>query len=920
MRIRVLGTVDIANGSGYVVAGPAKQSCVLAVLACSPGQPVPVDTLIDRVWSQYPPRHARDALYLYASRLRHVLRSAGIHLDKTGSGYRLDVPPDEVDLHLARTLAAEARAARRAGSTGTAVERYRRATALWRGTPLSGVGGDWAAGVREALDRERLILLGERFEIELELDRHAEVLTELSALASAYPLAEPLVGQLMLALHRSGRTAEALDCFARTRERLREELGVDPGPALSGLHRQLLRGDRSAPALPAPPLAVPRQLPAAPGQFVGRSAQLKVLDRLASANGTAIVIAVIAGMAGIGKTATALHWAHRVTDRFPDGQLYVNLRGFEPTGSPMTPAEAVRGFLDALEVPPHRIPSTLDAQAGLYRSLVAGRRILVVLDNARDAEQVRPLLPGSPGCLVLVTSRSQLTGLVAAEQAHPLALDLLTGAESRTLLARRLGDDRVAAEPAAVGELIARCARLPMALAVVAARAATNPGLPLDGLAGQLREAGGGLDPFTGEDPATDARVVFSWSYRALGEPAARLFRLLGLHPGAELTTPAVASLADLPPDRARSLLAELARAHLLTEAAPDRFVCHDLLRAYATELVYTVDSEPDRRAAVRRLLDHYLHTALAADRLIHPNRHPISVPAPVTGVALEPLGDAPAALAWCAAEYAGLLAAFDLAARAGFDRHTWQLGWTLMNLLQRRGRFQQQAEISATALAAAERLHDRAGQAHAHRALARAYTQLDRFDDSEAHLRQALDLAGELGDRAGQAQTHLALSWALERQARYAEALEQAEQGLALFRVAEHRVGQARALGTVGWYHSLLGKYDEALTYCQQSVAELSQLGERHAEAASWDTLGHAHHHLGNHEKSTECYHRAVDLYHALGDRHVEATVLLHLGDTREAAGDLAAAELAWQRALDILDDLGHADAGQARARLTRR
>ena len=333
--------------------------------------------------------------------------------------------------------------------------------------------------------------------------------------------------------------------------------------------------------------------------------------------GAAIVITVITGTAGVGKTALAVHWAHRISDRYPDGQLYVNLRGFDPTGTAVAPAEAIRGFLDAFGVTPPQIPLSLQAQAALYRSLLAGRRVLILLDNAAEDDQIRPLLPGSPGCLVIVTSRNELRGLIVTEGAHPVDLDLLSTAEARQLLSRRAGESRVLAELPAADDIIALCARLPLALMLVAARAAAHPGFRLAALAAELREAGGSLDAFSGQDQATNVRAVFAWSYLRLSTPARRLFRLLGLHYGPDISTPAVASLAGMAREQIRPALAELARAHLVTERVPGRFAFHDLLRAYATELAGAHDSDDYRRAARRRMLDHYLHSAYRADELL---------------------------------------------------------------------------------------------------------------------------------------------------------------------------------------------------------------------------------------------------------------------------------------------------------------
>jgi transcriptional regulator with XRE-family HTH domain len=362
---------------------------------------------------------------------------------------------------------------------------------------------------------------------------------------------------------------------------------------------------------------VPRQLPAAATHFAGRAAELKALDGPLDRAGCdargSVVICAISGTAGVGKTALAVHWAHSAAQRFPDGQLYVNLRGFDPSGTPVTPAEAIHGFLGALHVPAGRLPESLDAQAGLFRSLLAGRRMLIVLDNARDAAQIRPLLPGSDACCVIVTSRSQLTSLVAEQGAHPLTLDVLTEAEARELLSRRLGPERIAGESEAVDELIGRCARLPLALAIVAARAAVGPCHPLTALVEELRDTRSRLDALDAGDSATSARAMFSWSYQSLSGPAARMFRLLGVHPGPDISGPAAASLAGVRLDQAHEMLRELTRANLLGEGPARRFAFHGLLRAYAAERACAEESDAARRAALDRVLGHYRHCALAA-------------------------------------------------------------------------------------------------------------------------------------------------------------------------------------------------------------------------------------------------------------------------------------------------------------------
>ncbi|MET8528673.1 tetratricopeptide repeat protein [Micromonospora sp. NPDC005172] len=673
-------------------------------------------------------------------------------------------------------------------------------------------------------------------------------------------------------------------------------------------------------------LPVPRQLPPALPGFVGRTAQLAQLDAACAAAGAPgdgglapATVVTLSGTAGVGKTTLAVHWAHRVADRFPDGQLYVDLRGFDSTGTVVTAAEAVRGFLEALEVPPERIPTHLSAQVGLYRSLLASRRMLVLLDNARDAEQVRPLLAGSPTCLVLVTSRNRLAGLVAAEGARPVGVELLSAAEAWQLLARRLGADRLTSEPQAVDEIIERCARLPLALAVLAARGAANPGFALSSLAAELRGALRPLDSFDAGDASTDVQAVFSWSYQSLTPAAARLFRLFGCHPGPDIGVAAAASLAGLPREQAPRLLAELAHAHLVTEHAPGRFGAHDLLRAYAAQQAERFEPAPARRAAIRRGLDHYLHTAHAAALLLQPGRDPVTLAPAPPGVVPEKITDHGRALAWFTVEYPVLLAAVAHANRVGFDGHAWQLAWTLVDFLQRRGRWPDLAAAQRTALAGARRAGDRLGQANAHRDLARVLSRLGRVDEAASNYRHALAIFGALGDHTGQARTHRAFGAMFDGLGRHAEALEHGQRALALYRDAGHLAGEASARNAVGWAHAQLGQYAPALAHCGQALELLRRTGDRHGEANTWDSLGFVHARLGDHREAIRCYGRALRLYRRISDRYDEADTLSRLGESRQAAGDAVGAARTWQRSLRILDDLGHPDGERVRALLAR-
>jgi tetratricopeptide (TPR) repeat protein len=540
-----------------------------------------------------------------------------------------------------------------------------------------------------------------------------------------------------------------------------------------------------------------------------------------------------------------------------------------------------------------------------------------VLDNARDAAQVRPLLPGSAGCLVVVTSRSQLTGLSAVEGARLLPLGLLTEQEARELLVGRLGGGRVAAEPEAAAEVIRLCARLPLALAITAARAAARPAHPLAALAAELRTADGRLDALDTGEPAASVRAVFSWSYEQLSPAAARLFRLVGIHPGPDISALAAASLAGMEPAQARQLLAELVSAHLTAEHAPGRYACHDLLRAYAAEQAHALDSETARRAAIGRMLGHYLHTAHTAAVLLNPSRELPGSASPEPGITSEHLAGHRQALAWFEAEHHVLLAAATLAAEAGFDRHAWQLPLAMGDYLDSRGHWHELATVARSALDAAARLGEVAGQAAAHRVLAGAHAQLAGYDLARIHLADSLELYRRLGDRAGQAIVHRTVAWVADLQERYAETLGHCEQALGLFQAIGDQVEQARTLATIGWCYAHLGRHREAREFCQRALALLRERGYRLYEAGSWDNLGYAEQQSGDYAVAVACYQRALDLFREFGDRYCQATVLAHLGDARRAGGQNRAARRAWHEAVAILDALHHPYAGTVRARL---
>ncbi|GAA2023844.1 hypothetical protein GCM10009839_21900 [Catenulispora yoronensis] len=668
-------------------------------------------------------------------------------------------------------------------------------------------------------------------------------------------------------------------------------------------------------------LPMPRQLPARPRYLIGRGSELKMLTALAdAADGHRAQFTVITGPAGIGKTALAISWAHRVASRFPDGQLYVNLRGFAPAGALVGSDEALRGFLDTLGVPPGQVPSGVNAQAALFRSLTAARRMLVVLDNARDADHVRPLFPAGDGCVAVVTSRSDLAGLVA-EGADAVAPGLLTSADAEELLAERLGPGRLAAERSAARDLIEMCGGLPLAVNIVAARAAAYAGKAaaptLNDHAESMRAARSRLDELSTGDLTTDVRAVFSWSYRMLSPSAAALFRLLALHPGPECSVAAAVSLFGQSFDRTNAALAELSAAHLIAEHASHRYGFHDLLRVYAAELVSEVDDVVTRNTAIERLLEHYLHTAQAATVCFVPAWVPLPL-APLTpGVVPEGIATGDDAQAWFETEFQVLLGVIAMAVASGFDRYAWQLPWTLRTFFDRRGHWREMEQVSLTALAAAQRLSDVAAEATARRGLGRAYLRLRDYDAALIQARHALVLHEQDGDRLGQANVHHDLALLAEQRGDQALALHHAQQALGHFEAVGGPAAQANSLNTVGWFHAMVGDHGEALECCTRALELFHGLGDVAGEAGTWDSIGFAHHCLGDYEQAATAYRASIEGYRRIGDRFYEAGTLVRLGDTSAAAGDPEAAGRSWRLALAILDELAHPDAEEVAERL---
>jgi DNA-binding SARP family transcriptional activator/tetratricopeptide (TPR) repeat protein len=929
MRYLVLGSLRVV-GPGGEIRLPDRLRVILALLLCREGEPTLADALIDAVWGGRPPPSARKNLQVYVHQLRRAL-GPDVSLPRRDGGYALQVADGEVDARQFEDLAAQGRKALAAGDDDRGRQLLRGALALWRGPAYSGITEVPAVRAAAArLDESRLAALEARVDADLAGGAAASVVPELTALVAEHPWRENLVGQLMRALYRTGRQTDALHVFRTARRTLAEELGVEPGARLRSLERAILANtpDLDVPAAPerepARPVStdrpIPAQLPADLPVFTGRTEQLRRLDALLPPASTgAGPIAAIVGLAGAGKTTLAVHWAHWVSTWFPDGQLYVNLRGFAPSTPPMAPDEAVRGFLEALQGPTGWIPSELTAQTALYRSLLADKRVLVVLDNARDTEQVRPLLPAAVGCAAVVTSRNQLSGLVAIEAAQPVPLGVLSVRESGQLLADRLGGERVAAEQDAVAEIVRLCARLPLALAIAAARAAVHPDFPLTALARDLRDRPGGLDALAGDSASTDVRAVLSWSYRSLPDAAARLFRLLGMHPGPDVSVSAAASLAGVPVAEARGLLADLTNAQLLTEHAPGRFTFHDLLRRYAQELAATAEPDSRRADALRRVLDHYVHTAHDAAVLLDPSRGTLPLAPLAREVTPEPIDDLDAALDWFTIERPVLLSALSPAAAAGLDRQVCQLAWSLKAFLHR-GYLVDAITAEQARLDAAIRLGDRPEQVLAYCNLTRARTMRYDFDDAHRDARLGLDLAEELGDPIGQAHLHHELTWVLGRAGQWSQALPHAERALDLYRHSDDPALTARALNGVGYcLMALRLDLQRALTLFGRGLAIFQELGYTHSQAYAWDGLGYTNRGIGRHDEAIRCHQRALAIFRDTGDIFAATESLDRLGDAYHAAGDIDAAHAAWDEALAVFDQQRHPAAADIRQKLSR-
>ncbi|HEV7654420.1 MAG TPA: BTAD domain-containing putative transcriptional regulator [Mycobacteriales bacterium] len=993
----LLGSLSVRRDGGLVAVPAGGQRALLAALLLSANRVVPTETLIETLWGEAPPVSARVSLQNYVKRLRQLLADgAHTRIVTQPRGYLIRVGAGELDVEVFGNRLAATREAAGRGDWGEAADLGRAALALWRDRPLVDTASELL--VRQEvprLDELRLQALEMRMRADLHCGQAGEVITELGPLLAANPLRERLYELLMLALHGDGRQAEALAAFRRARTVLVEELGAEPGRAMRRVHEQILADDpelavpelavpdpaapdpagrdavgREAAAGPghggpgavgrkvaggpqhrgpgaagpvAPQMVVPRQLPGPVRGFVGRAAEAAELTRLLTAQAP---IVVIDGTAGVGKTALALHWAHRHATAYPDGQLYVDLRGYDPE-RPMHAPEALAGFLRALGTPGPDIPAEPDERAARYRSLLSGRRVLVLVDNARDPGDVRPLLPAGPACAAIVTSRSSLGGLVARDGAHRIDLDVLPDPDAVRLLTELVGA-RAEADPASTGALAAQCSRLPLALRLVAERVAGDPATPLPDLVRELADERHRLEVLDASgDDRTAVRDVFSWSYRQLEPGTARVFRLAGLHPGTELDAYAAAALAGEPVGTARAALDRLARAHLVHRVRPDRYGLHDLLRAYAAGL-----AEGDE-AAVGRLADHYLAAAaLAMDTLLPSEKHrrPEVPPDPADGPLLS---DVDSARAWLTAELANLVAIAEHTAENGMPRHTTRLAAILFRFLERGGLLPEATVVHGAALRAARRLGDPAAeatalvdlgvvdiwqgrrlaarrlfeqavalcgeetdpqvQARAVHNLGMTYMQEPRSDAAARHLERALELCRRTGDRTAEANTLINLGIVSMWRGGHEAADAHFARALALSGQTGDRVVEANALINVGDLRLRQQRAGEAGAYLRPAIAICREIADPHDEAYGLIYLGLA-------ERRTDLLDDALTLTRRYGDRPGEAEALNSLGDVHLAAGRADAAYDRYAAALELATEIDdRSEQERARAGLAR-
>ncbi|GII25330.1 AfsR/SARP family transcriptional regulator [Planosporangium mesophilum] len=911
MRFGILGPLRIRVGETDTTLAAGRERTVLAVLLLYPNEVVPVERLADAVWGSAPPSTMRAQVHSCVSRLRRALREKGIE-DKViatdPAGYVVRVDADDLDSLVFARRVAEGREAAAAGRLEEARAQLRAALALWRGPALAGIGSRQVEIGASGLEEQHSTAVEDCVDLELRLGLAQELLGELTDLVERFPVRERLRGQLMIALYRAGRQADALAVYRQGREALAEELGLEPGPHLEELHRRILNRDpdllgapREQPgpaARPAPRHGLPRDVV----DFTGRDEWIARLLSLVPADpsdGPATpVIQVIDGMAGTGKTSLAVHVAHLVAERYPDAQLYIDLHGHSDR-APTAPVAALDVLLRQLGIPAEGIPERLDERMTVWRTELASRRALVVLDNAADSAQVLPLLPGGARALALVTSRRRLSGL---DGVHHFSLDVLDPVEAMRLLVRVAGD-RVEANPAAAAQVARLCGYLPLALRLAAARLVHRRSWTAADLADRLRRTRIPLAELAVEGRTVSA--AFALSYQHLDETGRRVFRLLGLHPPNSFDARAVAALAHIDPDAAQDVLEDLVDAHLVEAPTAHRYRLHDLLHEYARELSAADDLAAERHDVTTRMLDHYLYATAEATAFLESAHLREGLDPPDGTRRVLELADQAEALAWLEHELANVVTCIRVAAELGRSRVVCKLARALWVYLWRHGYTAELIETYELALAAARQLDDEAAIASAHNYVASGYFRQGRWADVVTHLQQALEARRRLDDKLGQASTLGNLASVYRRLGRYAEAVEHIQQQLAL----AGEVGPdlpSRPLANLGSVYMVLGRYEEALEQHRQDLAASRRTGSRYGEGLALGDLGVVHLRLGHLTVAVALLKRAVQLKSEQGNRYGSAETLSDLGSAYRGLGRQAEAIAVQRQALAEMRAVG--------------
>ncbi|HUR07593.1 MAG TPA: tetratricopeptide repeat protein, partial [Nonomuraea sp.] len=774
--------------------------------------------------------------------------------------------------------------------------------ALWRGQPLADVHADYVESARGRLEQRWLAAIERLADAELSLGRHEDLIDELSAHVAAHPLRERLSGQLMLALHRAGRQADALSVARAFRESLVEQQGLDPGRAFVAIEQAILRDDPDLRVHPSEAVVrepgrranfVPYDIP----DFAGRTNEL---DRIAGL-GSGLTILTIDGMAGIGKTALAIHAAHRLSDRYPDGQLFVDLQAHTAGHEPIEAGAALETLTRQLGVPAERIPASVTARAALWRAELAERRVVIVLDNAADTDHVRPLLPGASDSLILITSRRRLVDL---DGARALSMDVLPARDGVRLFASIVGE-RANAEPGAVLDVLQLCGFLPLAVRIAAARLHHRPRWTVEYLAGRLRDERRRLAELSTSDRGVAA--AFTLSYQHLDAERQQMFRSLGMHPGRDADAHAAAALAGVPVADAEMLLEDLLDAHVLAQHEPGRYTFHDLLREHARATASAEETADAWHDALTRLFDHYRGTTAAAIRLLYPFGKLRRPSIPGTEPETVPFRDAVEATAWLEAERANLVAVGSHAADGDWPVHAGQLATILHPYLDGHARHADAMTLHTKALEAARRRGDKAAEAAASLDLAWVHWRQGRYEESYEICGPALDLCREIGDRLGESRAHNTLGNVCLRQHEYERADHHLEHALALSREIGNRVGEAYTLSNLGISHDRQGRYAEALDHHRRALELHRQLGSQNGAARVLDLLGQVYQRQGHHEQARDHHRRALELYRELGSRSDEAAPLNGLGEVGRSLGDPGQAVAHHSDALAIARELGN-------------